>query len=201
MPSAEHSKIVYAPLPLVWTFVRDIENWAPLVTGYQRHETLSESESFWFLKGELGGLTRIAEFKVHIDEWDEAGHVTFSLKGINEPVTGSGSFHAAALAPACNDSEALKPAAAPSPGFLSRWCDAIIRRLFAKIFGRSKTPATPPALPVGNAQAQITFKLTLTATGMAGMVMNALLTPMMRPVAEDLADKIAAAIEARQVHA
>src|SRR5687768_11175427 len=106
MPQAEHKKIIQAPLPEVWEFVRDMDNWAPLVTGYERHEKLSETESFWFLKGELGGLTRIAEFKVHIDEWDESGRVRFRLQGVNEPVTGNGSFDAVEIA---NGAAAAQP--------------------------------------------------------------------------------------------
>lgn len=57
MPSAEHRTIVNAPFEKVWGFARDMNNWAPLVTGYQSHEELSGSESIWHLKGELGGMT------------------------------------------------------------------------------------------------------------------------------------------------
>jgi carbon monoxide dehydrogenase subunit G len=191
MPKAEHSRIVPAPLSDVWAYVRDMDNWAPLVTGYQRHEKLGDRESYWYLKGDLGGLTRIAEFKVQIDEWDDAGHVAFSLRGVNEPVTGSGSFDAVALEPA-DPTPAPEP---PRPGLLFRWRDAIARFLLGRVFGRRDTAASTPARDdVGRARSQITFKLSLAAGGAAGVILNALMTPMMKPVAEDLADKIAAAI-------
>jgi carbon monoxide dehydrogenase subunit G len=195
MPTAEHSRIVSAPLPDVWTFVRDMDNWAPLVTGYERHEKLSDSDSFWFLKGELGGLTRIAEFKVHIDEWDEAGRVLFSLQGVNEPVTGSGSFRAVALAPAETDT----PPAAPKPGHWPRWRAAILRFLLGRAFKRMAAAATTANLDrADRARSEITFKLALTAGGRAGLVLNVLLAPMMQPVAADLADRIALAIDGRR---
>jgi carbon monoxide dehydrogenase subunit G len=172
MPSANHDRMIAAPFDRVWAFVRDMDNWAPLVTGYQRHEKLSDTESFWFLKGELGGLTRIAEFKVHIDEWDETGRVRFSLQGVNEPVTGSGSFVAE---PVAGDAPEVPPV---QRGFLARLSDALVRRLFE--------------------QCRIGFALTLNAGGGAGMILNMLLTPMMKPVAEDLADRIAGTIEGKE---
>ena len=177
MPSAEHSRVVEASLPEVWNFVRDMDHWAPLVIGYQRHEKRSERDSYWVLKGELGGLSRIAEFEVHIDEWDESGRVAFSLKGVNEPVTGLGSFHAVAID------------AAPEPG--ARRPSTLIGRIVAFIRWFRRSPPTPNMAGV---ESLITFKLTLTASGRAGLVLNALLAPMMKPVAEDLANKIAQAI-------
>lgn len=181
MPSAEHSRAVEAPLSEVWAFVRDMDHWAPLVIGYQRHEKRGERDSYWVLKGELGGLTRIAEFEVHIDEWDEAGTVAFSLKGVNEPVTGSGSFQAMALA-------AESAPSAPRRSAFLRWIDALARWL-----GRPRPPTGKSA-----DGSLIIFKLTLTASGRAGLVLNALLTPVMKPVAEDLANRIAGAILERR---
>jgi carbon monoxide dehydrogenase subunit G len=191
MPSANHDRMIAAPFDRVWAFVRDMDNWAPLVTGYQRHEKLSDTESFWFLKGELGGLTRIAEFKVHIDEWDETGRVRFSLQGVNEPVTGSGSFVAE---PVAGDAPEVPPV---QRGFLARLSDALVRRLFALLFGR-RTPPERSASTQAGEQCRIGFALTLNAGGGAGMILNMLLTPMMKPVAEDLADRIAGTIEGKE---
>lgn len=197
MPTAAHSRIVAAPLDALWAFVRDMDNWAPLVTGYERHQKLSDTDSFWFLKGELGGLTRIAEFKVHIDEWDETGHARFSLQGVNEPVTGSGSFDATALAPEGADAPP-SPMPAPEPGLLARLRAMIVDRIYGTLFGKRRSPAPAPEAAVGEPRTEIAFALTLTASGGMGMILNALLAPMMRPVAEELADRIAAAVEARR---
>jgi carbon monoxide dehydrogenase subunit G len=195
MPSAEHSRTIAAPFADVWAFVADMDNWAPLVTGYQRHEKLSDAESFWFLKGELGGLTRVAEFKVHIDEWDESGRVRFSLQGVNEPVTGSGSFVAEAITPDEDEPSGGMPEPA-QPGPLTRFRNRISRWLLSILFRRP--PGSAPVAtvrPASAGQCRIHFALTLQAGGGAGMVLNMLMAPMMLPVAEDLANRIAETIE------
>ena len=185
MPSVEHSEFVDAAPSQIWAFVRNMDNWAPFVTGYQRHEKLSESESIWHLKGELGGLTRIAEFKVLIDEWDEGGKVRFSLRGVNEPVTGSGQFLVSTL----SDPSAPPQAAPADTGIVAR----IARWLYSRIFG-GKAGGTRHAQLTGPVTSRIDFLLSLNAGGGAGMILNALITPMLRRVAEDLAGKIANAI-------
>jgi carbon monoxide dehydrogenase subunit G len=188
--------MVSAAFPKVWRFVRDMDNWAPLLTGYQRHEKIDDTTSIWFLKGELGGLTRIAEFKAVVTEWDESGRVTFKLEGINEPLTGSGSFVATPLV-AENDGASRRSSPQGRPGVFARIRDAFARILFDKIFGVKRDSATSSGTAVptaGDGQTQITFNLTLTAGGMAGMALNLLIAPMLKPVAEDLAGNIATAI-------
>ena len=193
MPTAEHERIVAAPFAEVWAFVREMDNWAPLVTGYQRHEKRSDADSFWLLKGELGGLTRIAEFNVHIDEWDESGRVRFSLQGVNEPITGSGNFVAQSIAAERIGSRVSEVTTSP-PGPLTRFRNAIARRILALLFGRRKgEEAVKPSQ--GGEQCRLFFALTLNASGAAGLVMNMMLTPMMAPIAEDLANRIAERIE------
>lgn len=184
MPSAEHTHIVDAPFEQVWAFVREIDNWAPLVTGYQRHEKLSEADSFWLVKGQLGGLTRVAEFQVHIDSWDDTGHVLFSLTGINEPVTGSGSFTAERVT-----SDALSRPGTRLSRF-TKYRNAIARRILALFFGK-RTFEQVHKPQRANEQSKLVFSLTLSAGGVGGMVMNMLLAPMLMPVAEDLANGIA----------
>ncbi|MGE0774883.1 MAG: CoxG family protein [Sphingomonadaceae bacterium] len=192
MPSVEHDRIVAAPFSRVWPFVRDMDNWAPLVTGYQRHEKLSDTESVWHLKGELGGLTRIAEFKALVTEWDESGKVSFTLQGVNEPVTGEGHFVASEL----TDAMASEPAQAPErQGFFGRMIAALARFVYGRIFGARDAAAQPSPAQATMGETRIIFTLTLTAGGMAGPVLNMLITPMLKPVAQDLADGIARQIE------
>ena len=42
------------PREAVWEFVKDMNNWAPFLTGYQKHEILDETDSIWTLKGDVG---------------------------------------------------------------------------------------------------------------------------------------------------
>ena len=35
----------------VWEFVKDMNNWAPFLTGYQKHEIENDTDSIWTLKG------------------------------------------------------------------------------------------------------------------------------------------------------
>ena len=199
MPSVEHSRPVAAPLADVWEFVRDMDNWAPLVTGYQKHEKLSENESIWFLKGELGGLTRIAEFKAIISEWDEQGRVVFTLEGRNEPVTGSGEFFAVPVIP--QEKVALQPLhSAERTRLWDRLIQSIARWIFKAVFSKDqhRAKAIISASNESEAETEIRFQLTLKAGGMAGPAMNMLIAPMLKPVAQDLADNIAEAIIARR---
>ena len=95
MAEGEAVRDVGAPIEAVWRFISDMDNWAPLVTGYQSHERLSERESLWTLKGQLGQLSKAVTFHVDITEWAEPSKVAFTLKGTNDNVAGSGSFSAA----------------------------------------------------------------------------------------------------------
>ena len=56
MAEGEAVRDVGAPIEAVWRFTSDMDSWAPLVTGYVSHERLSERESLWTLKGQLGQL-------------------------------------------------------------------------------------------------------------------------------------------------
>lgn len=201
MPSVQHARIVTAPFAQVWPFVRDMDNWAPLVTGYQRHEKLSDTESVWHLKGELGGLTRVAEFRAVVTEWDEDGRVSFTLQGVNEPVTGDGDFLAAPLAGKAAPAAAVAAEPTTRPGFLARLRTAVARLVYDRLFGSRNAPAAfprpSPATGAGE-ETRITLRLNVNAGGMAGPVLNMLISPMLRPVAEDLANGIAARIERDQ---
>ena len=44
VPDVEYEKLSPASQPVVWHFVRDMDHWAPLVTGYQRHKKISDTE-------------------------------------------------------------------------------------------------------------------------------------------------------------
>ncbi|SFA85821.1 MULTISPECIES: CoxG family protein [unclassified Bacillus (in: firmicutes)] len=97
MPSGKHQVTLELPIADVWNFVKDMDHWAPLVPGYISHEKLSERQSKWAFKESVGILKKKIEMLITINEWIESTKVTFSLKGINENVSGDGYFEAEAI--------------------------------------------------------------------------------------------------------
>lgn len=97
MPEGKHEVTIDVPIEEVWDFVKDMDNWAPLLPGYISHEKLSETQSSWTFKESVGILKKKISLQVTIKEWIEPTRVTFDLKGINENLTGCGYFNATAL--------------------------------------------------------------------------------------------------------
>ncbi len=50
----------------------------------------SETDSEWKVRGDVGILTKLVTMQVHVDEWVELSHVTFSVVCVEEPLTGKG---------------------------------------------------------------------------------------------------------------
>lgn len=98
MPEGKHDIVIDVPIEQVWDFVKDMDNWAPLLPGYISHKKLSERQSNWTFKETVGVLKKKISLQVTINEWIEPTRVTFDLKGINENLTGNGYFNAEALA-------------------------------------------------------------------------------------------------------
>src|SRR4051812_32819245 len=92
MPEVAYTTEMRMPLDAVWAFVSDMNNWAPFLTGYQKHEIIDASDSLWTLKGEVGILSRIVELRAHVTEWVEPRKVSFTLTGVNEVVEGGGTL-------------------------------------------------------------------------------------------------------------
>lgn len=97
MPEGKHDIVIDVPIEKVWDFVKDMDNWAPLLPGYISHEKLNEKQSNWTFKETVGVLKKKISLQVSIREWIEPTRVTFDLKGINENLTGNGYFNAEAL--------------------------------------------------------------------------------------------------------
>jgi carbon monoxide dehydrogenase subunit G len=97
MPVGMHEITINTPIYEVWDFVKDMDNWAPLLPGYISHEKLNESQSNWTFKENVGLLKKKISLQVTIKEWIEPEKVTFDLSGINENMSGSGYFNATAL--------------------------------------------------------------------------------------------------------
>ena len=69
MPEVEYSTSMALPTAVVWEFVKDMNNWAPMLTGYQKHEIIDDKDSIWTLKGDVGILSRMVRLKFHVTEW------------------------------------------------------------------------------------------------------------------------------------
>jgi carbon monoxide dehydrogenase subunit G len=189
MPEVQYTTRLPLPVTEVWEFVKDMNNWAPMLTGYQKHEPLNETDSVWTLKGDVGVLARTVRLKAHVTEWNGPERVTFTLSGLNEPVEGGGT-----LAMSETD-EALPPAPAPRRSWLARALGSLFRLLYRLRYGAPpELRAGSSPLPGGRA-AQLTFTLRMDASGPTGPLVNAMLGPVMLPAAEDLAKKIASHLE------
>lgn len=226
MAEARYDTTTRLPVEEIWAFVRDMDNWARFVTGYQAHEKRSDTESVWTLKGDLGVMSRTLTFEVHITEWNGPSRVRFSLRGLNEPMRGEGAFTIGAYAPAPAADPASGPTAPPSgpqarpsgqpsaprdgsaaaagppahdhprKSLLARWLEALARWFLGLVGGRARREA-PTAAGAGQELSRMSFELRIDPGGPMAPMVNAMIQPLMLPAAEQLADKILAHLERR----
>lgn len=97
MPDGTHQTELHIPIENVWSFVSDMNKWAPLVPGYRDHEILNDRQSTWKFIGNLGFMQKLVHLKIDIKEWQEPTKVTFDLTGLNENFKGNGYFEAKAV--------------------------------------------------------------------------------------------------------
>jgi hypothetical protein len=189
MPEVEYTTTVHRAREAVWDFVKDMNNWAPFLTGYQTHEIVNETDSIWTLKGDVGVLARIVKLKAHVTEWNGPERVSFTLTGLNEDVDGGGTLvMEAGGAPAASSPPVKRK------GAWTRFVEAIFRFFFRLTHGKGPERALPPAGANGEAST-LRFTLRMDAGGPTGPLVNAMLAPALLPAAEDLANKIAAHLE------
>jgi carbon monoxide dehydrogenase subunit G len=193
MPEVEYSTSMALPTALVWEFVKDMNNWAPMLTGYQKHEIVDETDSVWTLKGDVGILSRVVRLQAHITEWVERERVAFTLTGLNEKVDGGGVLVMEEVGRAAPEEK--KPPAPRRRWFGRRFLDWLARRMFRRMHGEGPKRLAPPAAAAAGPQARLTFTLRMEAGGPTGPLVNAMLGPALLPAAEDLANKIAAHLE------
>lgn len=184
MPEVEYSTTMALPRERVWDFVKDMNNWAPMLTGYQKHEIIDDKDSVWTLKGDVGILSRQVRLQAHITEWVDNEKVAFTLTGLNEKVDGGGEL---VMADVVEDAPKI---IRKKRWFGRRFLDWFFRRMFRRKFGEA-----PKRLDAGAAKARLTFTLRMDAGGPTGPLVNAMLGPALEPAAEDLANKIAAHLE------
>lgn len=195
MPEVTYTTSMSIPREAIWEFVKDMNNWAPFLTGYQKHEIIDEKDSIWTLKGDVGVLSRMVKLKAHITEWDGPNKVSFTLTGMNEAVDGGGELLMTDYTEATVAAEQAAPAA-PKVGIFKRFINWIFRFFFTLVNG-SGPKREAPAVQVGAGKpaSQLKFTLRMEAGGPTGPLVNAMLEPALMPAAEDLANKIAAHLE------
>lgn len=193
MPEVEYATTAKLPVETIWEFVHEMDNWATFVTGYQSHTKENEKDSTWVLKGDVGVLARTVKFAVHIEEWTPPTRVTFTLKGVNEPMNGSGTF---VLERYEEPGGAPALPAAPQPGGFSRLLERIARFLYRLRHGAAERAASADAGPAAGTS-RLTFRLAVQPGGPMAPMVNALMRPLMQPAAENLANQILATLEKR----
>jgi carbon monoxide dehydrogenase subunit G len=193
MPEVEYTTTMTLPPGEVWEFVKDMNNWAPFLTGYQKHEIESETDSVWTLKGDVGILSRVVRLRAHVTEWNGPERVSFTLTGLNEQVEGDGTLTMRAYV---SDAPAATATKKKRRGFFRRLMERFFRWMFRRKFGEVRQlPAAGPAA------SELTFRLRMEAGGATGPLVNAMLGPALLPAVEDLAKKIAAHLETQRAEA
>jgi carbon monoxide dehydrogenase subunit G len=97
MPAITESVTVDAPLGQTWDFVKVMQNWAELLPGFEGMTVLSETDSEWKVRGDVGILTKLVTMQVHITDWADLAHVKFSVVCKEEPLTATGALIASTL--------------------------------------------------------------------------------------------------------
>jgi carbon monoxide dehydrogenase subunit G len=194
MPSVAYTTEMSLLPDAIWAFVKDMDNWAPFMLGYQTHEKQSDEESLWTLRSDVGAMSRIAKFQVSIVEWNGPEKVAFTLQGVNEPVKGSGVVTVVELGGEKPEASTVPVAIEREPGFLAKIWKQLIGFLVKKSMGAEKVERSVKA-DSGSGRSKLTFELALEAEGPMAPMVNAMITPMLEPMAEQLANKIAEHLE------
>lgn len=97
MPSEKQQIELAIPINVIWDFIRDANNWAPLVPGYIQHEQLNENIITWEFKSDLGIIKKKVSLIIDIKEWNEPTRISFELRRSNEKYIGEGYVEAHAV--------------------------------------------------------------------------------------------------------
>ncbi|ARK22341.1 CoxG family protein [Sporosarcina ureae] len=92
MPNSTKEIKVAATPQQVWSFLIDVDQWAPLIPGYIEHEKSNDQQFKWKFRADLGVIQKNIVMQVDITEQAEHSKVAFTLEGLNENLEGNGSF-------------------------------------------------------------------------------------------------------------
>ncbi|PFI26556.1 CoxG family protein [Bacillus cereus] len=99
MAKGVHTIELAASPDQIWSFISNINNWAPLVTGYVKHKIIDDKHSTWRLHGDLGFIKRDVNLNVEIIEWNMPDKISFTMTSPTKKLFGSGFFHAESTSP------------------------------------------------------------------------------------------------------
>ncbi|WP_377863818.1 SRPBCC family protein [Bacillus sp. R86525] len=99
MAKGVHTIELTASPDQIWSFISNINNWAPLVTGYVKHKIIDDKHSTWRLHGDLGFIKRDVSLHVEIIEWNMPDKISFTMTSPTKKLIGSGFFHAELTSP------------------------------------------------------------------------------------------------------
>jgi carbon monoxide dehydrogenase subunit G len=218
VPQIQYTVQIATPVERVWAFVEHLPNWAPLMIGYQKLVEVNDRQSIWTLKGDVGMLAREVDLQADITVWEPLKRVEFTLTGLTEKLSGSGTF---TLEPATGDKagEAETPAeespaaaapTAPAPRrkrrrlreAFARFQARMMRRMMKRAEGADETVrAAAATIPSAAADSSgegslLTFELHLQPGGPMAPMLELLMAPMLEPAVSDLTTGIRAALEA-----
>ncbi len=199
MPEVTYKTVMNLDVHKIWDFVQDMNNWAPMLTGYQEHEIDTDTHSVWTLKGDVGVLSRKVRLDVNITEWNGPERVEFTLTGLNEQVEGDGTFEMAPVDGAEDGEAKTEAEAAPTEepkreGLFRRFLNWFFRAMFKRKFG-SVERRELTVEEIGPTASSLSFRIRMDAGGPMAPMVNAMLKPALMPAAEDLGNKIAAHLE------
>jgi hypothetical protein len=218
MPEVGYTTVVAASVDRVWDYVENLDNWSHLMVGFQDLEIVNDRRSIWTLRGDVGILSREVKIQIDITDWLPLDRVTFVVTGLTERLDGAGSFILERL----EDVDSTEPRAADEvpatvaptkkPGVLRRWRFAFARWVFKRLSRKTvakrakaeaASPATITAAPATEAvprvvdgqQSRLEFQLRVSPLGPMAPMLELLMSPMLEPAAQDLADGIRKAVE------
>lgn len=204
MAEVEYTTEIGRPVKAVWRYVERIENWAPLVVGFQRLEIVDDRRSIWTLRGDVGVLAREVDLQADITVWEPGRRVEFTVFGLTEQVEGDGEFR---LEDAGQEDAPVRPTAPPKGGWWRRLRMRVARFLLRRATRRgAQVRDTAVAAPVSSDEApapsdetegrsRLTFRLRVSPGGPMAPMVDVLMEPMLEPAAEDLARGIRHALE------
>lgn len=95
MPNAIHTVELPLSNDVIWNFLKDYNNWAPLIPGYIEHEAQQDTQFTWTLLADLGFTKKKITLQVDITESIEPTDVKFNIKGLSDNFDGNGYFNIA----------------------------------------------------------------------------------------------------------
>lgn len=96
MIATEQTVTVARGIDQTWEYAHDFRRWASIMPGYQSCEIVDDDTSRWVLKVGVGQMVRTVKVQVEVQKWAGPERVDFTFKLTGDPVTGSGTYVAAA---------------------------------------------------------------------------------------------------------